>query len=45
MVWLTRSPYQNNMLAFIAELYWVFEKVKPSFVQPRDAHETVDGMM
>ena len=40
---LTRSPYQNNMMAFIAELFWVFEKVKPTFVQPRDSQDMKDG--
>lgn len=28
------SP-QNNYLAFMAELFWWFEVVKPSFVKPR----------
>lgn len=28
---------QSNYLVFMAELFWWFEVVKPSFVQPRDA--------
>lgn len=28
------SP-QNNYLVFMAELFWWFEVVKPSFVKPR----------
>lgn len=28
-------PPQNNYLAFTAELFWWFEVVKPSFVEPR----------
>lgn len=27
--------FQNNYLVFMAELFWWFEVVKPSFVQPR----------
>lgn len=29
------SFLQNNYLVFMAELFWWFEVVKPSFVQPR----------
>ncbi|XP_030198074.1 calmodulin-regulated spectrin-associated protein 1a isoform X1 [Gadus morhua] len=35
---------KNNMMAFIAELFWVFEKVKPTFVQPRDSQDMKDGL-
>ncbi|KAJ3605378.1 hypothetical protein NHX12_027425 [Muraenolepis orangiensis] len=34
----------NNMIAFIAELFWMFEKVKPNFVQPRDPQGMKDGL-
>ncbi|CAL8318259.1 unnamed protein product [Lota lota] len=34
---------KNNMMSFVAELFWVFEKVKPNFVQPRDSQEMKDG--
>lgn len=34
---------QNNVMAFIAELFWWFESVKPDFVQPRDLQEIRDG--
>lgn len=27
--------FQSNYLVFMAELFWWFEVVKPSFVQPR----------
>lgn len=27
--------FQNNYLVFMAELFWWFEVVKPSFVKPR----------
>ncbi|KAM9821216.1 calmodulin-regulated spectrin-associated protein 1-B-like [Neosynchiropus ocellatus] len=33
---------RNNMLAFIAELFWWFEIVKPDFVQHRDPQEIRD---
>ncbi|XP_062269231.1 calmodulin-regulated spectrin-associated protein 1a isoform X1 [Platichthys flesus] len=33
---------KNNMMVFIAELFWWFESVKPDFVQPRDLHEIRD---
>ncbi|KAM9841078.1 calmodulin-regulated spectrin-associated protein 1a [Aulostomus maculatus] len=33
---------RNNMMAFIAELFWWFEIVKPDFVQPRDLQEVRD---
>ncbi|KAG7272784.1 hypothetical protein CRUP_017838 [Coryphaenoides rupestris] len=32
------------MVAFIAELFWLFEKVKPNFVQPRDSQGMRDGL-
>ncbi|CAL8278557.1 unnamed protein product [Merluccius merluccius] len=35
---------KNNMVAFIAELFWLFEKVKPNFVQPRDSQEMKEGL-
>uniref|UniRef100_A0A4W5QE89 Calmodulin regulated spectrin-associated protein family, member 2a n=1 Tax=Hucho hucho TaxID=62062 RepID=A0A4W5QE89_9TELE len=31
----TSSSVKNNYLVFMAELFWWFEVVKPSFVQPR----------
>ena len=43
LVGLTQSPSQNNMMAFIAELFCVFEKVKPTFVQPMDSQDMKDG--
>ncbi|XP_053704528.1 calmodulin-regulated spectrin-associated protein 1-B-like isoform X1 [Synchiropus splendidus] len=33
---------RNNMLVFVAELFWWFEIVKPDFVQPRDLQEIRD---
>ncbi|KAM8828823.1 calmodulin-regulated spectrin-associated protein 1-B-like isoform 2-T4 [Spinachia spinachia] len=33
---------KNNIMFFIAELFWWFEVVKPDFVQPRDLHEIRD---
>ncbi|XP_031715840.1 calmodulin-regulated spectrin-associated protein 1-B-like isoform X3 [Anarrhichthys ocellatus] len=33
---------KNNVMVFIAELFWWFEIVKPDFVQPRDLHEIRD---
>ncbi|XP_032395351.1 calmodulin-regulated spectrin-associated protein 1a isoform X5 [Etheostoma spectabile] len=33
---------KNNVMVFIAELFWWFENVKPDFVQPRDLHEIRD---
>ncbi|XP_034997465.2 calmodulin-regulated spectrin-associated protein 1a isoform X1 [Hippoglossus stenolepis] len=33
---------KNNMMVFIAELFWWFESVRPDFVQPRDLHEIRD---
>ncbi|XP_069369967.1 calmodulin-regulated spectrin-associated protein 1-B-like isoform X2 [Paralichthys olivaceus] len=33
---------KNNVMVFIAELFWWFESVKPDFVQPRDLHEIRD---
>ncbi|KAL6096684.1 uncharacterized protein ACO6RY_05952 [Pungitius sinensis] len=33
---------KNNIMVFIAELFWWFEIVKPDFVQPRDLHEIRD---
>lgn len=32
------ASFQSNYLVFMAELFWWFEVVKPSFVQPRVAH-------
>nr|XP_036863547.1 calmodulin-regulated spectrin-associated protein 1 isoform X1 [Manis javanica]XP_036863551.1 calmodulin-regulated spectrin-associated protein 1 isoform X1 [Manis javanica] len=32
-----------NMMAFIAELFWWFENIKPDFVQPRDVQELKDA--
>lgn len=35
---------QQNMMVFIAELFWWFETVKPDFVKPRDLQvEFKDG--
>lgn len=34
---------QNNVMVFIAELFWWFESVKPEFVQPRELREPRDG--
>ncbi|XP_034566244.1 calmodulin-regulated spectrin-associated protein 1a isoform X2 [Notolabrus celidotus] len=33
---------KNNVMVFIAELFWWFESVKPDFVQPRDLQEFRD---
>ncbi|XP_038589934.1 calmodulin-regulated spectrin-associated protein 1-B-like isoform X2 [Micropterus salmoides] len=33
---------KNNVMVFIAELFWWFECVKPEFVQPRDLQEIRD---
>ncbi|XP_029371273.1 calmodulin-regulated spectrin-associated protein 1a isoform X2 [Echeneis naucrates] len=33
---------KNNVMVFIAELFWWFENVKPDFVQPRDLQEIRD---
>ncbi|KAF7650879.1 hypothetical protein LDENG_00119160 [Lucifuga dentata] len=33
---------KNNVMVFIAELFWWFEIVKPDFVQPRDLQEIRD---
>ncbi|XP_069025492.1 LOW QUALITY PROTEIN: calmodulin-regulated spectrin-associated protein 1a [Embiotoca jacksoni] len=33
---------KNNVMVFIAELFWWFESVKPDFVQPRDLQEIKD---
>uniref|UniRef100_A0A671WBS5 Calmodulin regulated spectrin-associated protein 1a n=1 Tax=Sparus aurata TaxID=8175 RepID=A0A671WBS5_SPAAU len=35
---------KNNVMVFIAELFWWFESVKPDFVQPRDLQEIRDGI-
>uniref|UniRef100_A0AAQ5X655 CKK domain-containing protein n=1 Tax=Amphiprion ocellaris TaxID=80972 RepID=A0AAQ5X655_AMPOC len=35
---------KNNVMVFIAELFWWFENVKPDFVQPRDLQEVKDGI-
>uniref|UniRef100_I3JKJ4 Calmodulin regulated spectrin-associated protein 1a n=1 Tax=Oreochromis niloticus TaxID=8128 RepID=I3JKJ4_ORENI len=35
---------KNNVMVFIAELFWWFESVKPDFVQPRDLQEVRDGI-
>uniref|UniRef100_A0A3Q2YK51 Calmodulin regulated spectrin associated protein 1 n=1 Tax=Hippocampus comes TaxID=109280 RepID=A0A3Q2YK51_HIPCM len=34
---------RNNVMVFIAELFWWFEVVKPDFVQPKDLKEIRDG--
>ncbi|XP_077457447.1 calmodulin-regulated spectrin-associated protein 1-B isoform X2 [Stigmatopora argus] len=34
---------KQNMLVFIAELFWWFETVKPEFVVPRDLQESKDA--
>ncbi|XP_039619783.1 calmodulin-regulated spectrin-associated protein 1-B isoform X3 [Polypterus senegalus] len=34
---------KNNVMVFIAELFWWFEIVKPDFVQPRDFQEVKDA--
>ncbi|CAG12427.1 unnamed protein product, partial [Tetraodon nigroviridis] len=33
---------KNNLMVFIAELFWWFESVKPEFVQPRELQEIRD---
>ncbi|KAM9307092.1 calmodulin-regulated spectrin-associated protein 1a [Pholidichthys leucotaenia] len=33
---------KNNVMVFIAELFWWFEIIKPDFVQPRDLQEVKD---
>ncbi|XP_036972368.1 calmodulin-regulated spectrin-associated protein 1-B-like isoform X2 [Acanthopagrus latus] len=33
---------KNNVMVFVAELFWWFESVKPDFVQPRDLQEIRD---
>ncbi|KAG5276239.1 hypothetical protein AALO_G00129600 [Alosa alosa] len=40
------SSIKNNYLVFMAELYWWFEVMKPSFVQPRvmDAEEPAPSL-
>lgn len=43
VVSLTLSVFQNNVMVFIAELFWWFESVKPGFVQPRGLQEIRDG--
>lgn len=44
-VWLCHflRVLQNNVMVFIAELFWWFESVKPEFVQPRELQEIRDG--
>uniref|UniRef100_A0A3Q3IS75 CKK domain-containing protein n=1 Tax=Monopterus albus TaxID=43700 RepID=A0A3Q3IS75_MONAL len=34
---------KNNVMVFIAELFWWFESARPDFVQPRDLQEIRDG--
>uniref|UniRef100_A0A3B3UCX0 Calmodulin regulated spectrin-associated protein 1a n=1 Tax=Poecilia latipinna TaxID=48699 RepID=A0A3B3UCX0_9TELE len=34
---------KNNVMVFIAELFWWFENVKPDFVHPRDLQDVKDG--
>lgn len=34
---------QNNLMVFIAEVFWWFEIVKPDFVQPKNLQEINDG--
>ncbi len=41
---LNHCVSQNNVMVFIAELFWWFENVKPEFVQPRDLQEIRDGI-
>ncbi|XP_061655672.1 calmodulin-regulated spectrin-associated protein 1-B-like isoform X3 [Phyllopteryx taeniolatus] len=36
---------RNNVMVFIAELFWWFEIVKPDFVQPRDLKEFRDARL
>ncbi|XP_057674774.1 calmodulin-regulated spectrin-associated protein 1-B-like isoform X2 [Corythoichthys intestinalis] len=36
---------RNNVMVFIAELFWWFEIVKPDFVQPRDLKENRDAKL
>ncbi|XP_069794041.1 calmodulin-regulated spectrin-associated protein 2a isoform X2 [Narcine bancroftii] len=38
------SSIKNNYLVFMAELFWWFEVVKPSFVQPRLAHQSEEPL-
>lgn len=33
---------KSNMMQYIAELFWIFETVKPDFVQPRETSEIKD---
>ncbi|RVE65968.1 hypothetical protein OJAV_G00121740 [Oryzias javanicus] len=33
---------KNNLMVFIAEVFWWFESVKPDFVQPRDLQDIKD---
>lgn len=44
-VWLRHflCVLQNNVMVFIAELFWWFESVKPEFVQTRELQEIRDG--
>ncbi|XP_051906505.1 calmodulin-regulated spectrin-associated protein 1-B-like isoform X2 [Hippocampus zosterae] len=35
---------RNNVMVFIAELFWWFEVVRPDFVQPKDLKEIRDGL-
>uniref|UniRef100_A0A8C1PQE9 Calmodulin regulated spectrin-associated protein 1b n=1 Tax=Cyprinus carpio TaxID=7962 RepID=A0A8C1PQE9_CYPCA len=35
---------KQNVIVFVAELFWWFEIVKPEFVQPRDVQEFKDAM-
>uniref|UniRef100_A0A8C7XC63 Calmodulin regulated spectrin-associated protein 1a n=1 Tax=Oryzias sinensis TaxID=183150 RepID=A0A8C7XC63_9TELE len=34
---------KNNLMVFIAEVFWWFEIVKPDFVQPKNLQEIKDG--
>uniref|UniRef100_A0A8C9U4B4 Calmodulin regulated spectrin-associated protein 1a n=1 Tax=Scleropages formosus TaxID=113540 RepID=A0A8C9U4B4_SCLFO len=36
---------KQNVMVFIAELFWWFEVVRPDFVQPRDLQEIKDAMV
>ncbi|KAM4720354.1 calmodulin-regulated spectrin-associated protein 1a isoform 2-T2 [Anableps anableps] len=36
---------KNNVMVFIAELFWWFENVKPDFVHPRDLQDVKDVRM
>ncbi|XP_060763041.1 calmodulin-regulated spectrin-associated protein 1-B-like isoform X2 [Neoarius graeffei] len=35
--------FKHNVMAFVAEIFWLFEIVKPEFVHPRDVQELKDA--